>query len=1456
MKFQKHLKSVTIWNHHYLPYQKLKRKIRNYFSPPVSPVDNRVSLQQQQQQQQQQLQPGNDVSKDFLEILENEIKKVNQFILEERLPHVLNRFEDLKQKYKSIDFSSPFSVYLSVGLPTQQQLEEEGSGSGNSTPLDQSSSSLYFPSEQLQQHGSNEVDTITAFQIAFEDILKQLAEIDQFSQLNIQAIQKLLNTYSKKKVKSTIYEQKRRKAGQSELTGLQKLDINNTNNNELEQKENHQKQKLLESSEIDSIKQQVDKFFNDKVTELELYNRVQLKKLTLEIELEYQTICQTNVRLLNNSYYDLLSIKEKELSNKVVLFCKNVISNNTSFIKNIIEEIKGLMKELKIDDSQIMWTETIHSCIHKSCYLGNVDMVKLLFSSFKSLVNVDYCDEKNKQFIHIASENGKTKVVDFLLDNGANIECGDFLSRRPLHLSSKNGHYECTELLLKRNANVNVLDREGCTPLYLACRRYPQKEEQGNLVIDASSGNAGTEKSIVDLLLLNGTPLTRGPYGRHILHEASSKGNVSNIKSIVKVDPESINLTDLFGRTPIFESVKHGNLSSIITLLENKANIVQVFDDDKRTLLHEAAANGQLDSMELLFDHITRTLNVGKEELYKISNQQDDDGWAPLHDACYLNYIQCVKCLLEHRSNPNLLDKGEWSPIVHSLYRGNIQAAITIMEFFKKNPDLLHESSNLLSPPLRDSNKSIMNQSLPPKIIDLSDLNKSINSLNSSTGTTPKLPLSPGKSDSLSSSNTTVSDSSTSTTPTPTPTPTSNMAANKKILKSLLSTVCFRVLATNIKPGHRLGIVGNRKAIGSWNPSSAIFFKEETQSAESSVWVGRVQVPVNVQLEYKYVIFEGTRLDSWEALPENRKFTPQEEDEFVDDGVFGQLPNEDVDSQAKQSIFMERGWLVQDTQLRVRFGETSSTDPQRKIIQPVILYNGKEQAGKIIVSLRDRFSNIQKGTTTSTVNLPLTKDQSVLFQTNQLKTDSYHTIQFDIYRRGMSTVLIGRAIILVSELTSTHPYKKVVPIINSSLLSVGELYFFPLIISPFTHPKVSDVLSKTYWKSTLLIGHRGGGAENARSVGKYKRTHIKENTILSFVTAASLGAQYIEFDVQLSRDGVPVIYHDFEILGKDNIKIPINKINLQQFKKLQLKKNKTKNGHNDEDEEDDSSNNNHHEDGKYDLTNDDPLHHNSDKRLKFPSLKNLRGRSKSMQDIFNDFGAISSQSASSIITNLKSSAININASFNKNSNNSNNNNNNSNNNGKSEPINDSMTTLEETFKNVPIQTGFNIEIKYPNQEKEQEIQMNNLNRNTYVDIILKVVFEHAGDRSVMFSSFDPDICLLCSLKQPKYPVFFLNNAGFTQHSDPRANSISEAIRFSKSAHLLGIVTNSKILCEAPPVIGQVKSAGLMLCSWGSENNDPALVDLQESLGCDAVIVDHVAYVSKHYNKPTNNENEK
>ncbi len=50
--------------------------------------------------------------------------------------------------------------------------------------------------------------------------------------------------------------------------------------------------------------------------------------------------------------------------------------------------------------------------------------------------------------------------------------------------------------------------------------------------------------------------------------------------------------------------------------------------------------------------------------------------------------------------------------------------------------------------------------------------------------------------------------------------------------------------------------------------------------------------------------------------------------------------------------------------------------------------------------------------------------------------------------------------------------------------------------------------------SPLIIGHRGASAV------------APENTIAAFAAAIDAGADGIEFDVRLSRDGVPVVIHD------------------------------------------------------------------------------------------------------------------------------------------------------------------------------------------------------------------------------------------------------------------------------------------------------------------------------------------
>ncbi|OMO85466.1 Glycerophosphoryl diester phosphodiesterase [Corchorus capsularis] len=67
----------------------------------------------------------------------------------------------------------------------------------------------------------------------------------------------------------------------------------------------------------------------------------------------------------------------------------------------------------------------------------------------------------------------------------------------------------------------------------------------------------------------------------------------------------------------------------------------------------------------------------------------------------------------------------------------------------------------------------------------------------------------------------------------------------------------------------------------------------------------------------------------------------------------------------------------------------------------------------------------------------------------------------------------------------------------------------------------------------LVIGHRGHGMNILQSSDSRMKA-IKENSILSFNSAAKFPIDFIEFDVQVTKDDCPVIFHDDVILSEEN----------------------------------------------------------------------------------------------------------------------------------------------------------------------------------------------------------------------------------------------------------------------------------------------------------------------------------
>ncbi|KAJ4398122.1 Glycerophosphocholine phosphodiesterase [Neurospora sp. IMI 360204] len=407
---------------------------------------------------------------------------------------------------------------------------------------------------------------------------------------------------------------------------------------------------------------------------------------------------------------------------------------------------------------------------------------------------------------------------------------------------------------------------------------------------------------------------------------------------------------------------------------------------------------------------------------------------------------------------------------------------------------------------------------------------------------------------------------------------------------------------------------------------------------------------------------------------------------------------------------------------------------------------------------------------------------------------------------------VGRGVALLSSVRPTVGTKRMnlqgdisVPIMGSNFEVIGTVNFNFLVITPFSHPKMEVTSQQTYWKkldSTMVIGHRGLG----KNVVANKSLQLGENTIPSFIAAANLGAQYVEFDVQLTKDHVPVIYHDF-LVSETGFDAPVHTLTLEQF--LHINPDSYRSGH--------------------------PHHHGhhapAAQQAQHRQLKKFRSnspgpRQRSMSmDLLGD-GKDLMEERMKHTRDFKEKGYKGNSRGNF--------------------IQAPFATLEDLFRKLPESVGFNIEMKYPmlHESEEHEMDTYAVELNSFCDTVLQKVYDMAGQRHIIFSSFNPDICLCLSFKQPNIPILFLTDAGTCPVGDIRASSLQEAIRFASRWNLLGIVSNAEPLINSPRLVRVVKQSGLVCVSYGTQNNDPSLVQKQVKEGIDAVIVDSVLAIRK------------
>lgn len=435
--------------------------------------------------------------------------------------------------------------------------------------------------------------------------------------------------------------------------------------------------------------------------------------------------------------------------------------------------------------------------------------------------------------------------------------------------------------------------------------------------------------------------------------------------------------------------------------------------------------------------------------------------------------------------------------------------------------------------------------------------------------------------------------------------------------------------------------------------------------------------------------------------------------------------------------------------------------------------------------------------------------------------DIIPTFEVDVNDGEKNKKILGRGVAILKDLyTPVGPNKRSlfncvkVPILEMGTMEVlGSIKFEFLFAKSFEEVGKIPENADRYWKSLVhpkLIGHRGNGM-NSRNK---KSLQLGENTVESFIAAASLGAQYVEFDVQLTKDDIPVIYHDF-IVAESGFDIPMHSLTLEQFMHLNLD----------------------HKNAKAD----------KNKFVKDDSFIAKRSRSKSVTSGANakkvgDLETLPVESYEEFDEEdfnqgrMKFTKTWKQKEFKANT--------------RGATIASSFTTLEELFRKIPKTAGFNIELKYPMLDESQSDDIGQVapEINHFLDTILSMVYDKYDGRNVIFSSFHPDVCMIMTMKQPSFPVLFLTEAGVSPMADVRASSLQCAIRFAKNWNLFGIVSDALPLVYCPRLAGVVKASGLACFTYGTANNDPENAKLELAAGVDAVIVDSVLAVRKELTK--------
>ncbi len=298
---------------------------------------------------------------------------------------------------------------------------------------------------------------------------------------------------------------------------------------------------------------------------------------------------------------------------------------------------------------------------------NNIDEVKKIISN--EFVHLNEKNSRGETFLSCGVANNNIKIIEYLVDKGAEIDCQDSQGVTPIMIAAFKKNMEIIKYFEKKGADIEIKDEEGHNILYYAVKG-------GNLEIIKYFLNKGIS---YDKDSLFGITLWNKQYKiSDFLHSLGLKPSikifVGNIEDSdfneLKVDETlkkavsyglDINEKTEYGETLLGLSIRNNRLDILKYLLSKNVKFENISED--KDAFEYAVYYGKVDSLKLL---LPKNKSINKK--------YGENGETLMHQACNeSSNMQIIFSLLKNGANLNEKNNYGVTPLGYLFYNNKLE---------------------------------------------------------------------------------------------------------------------------------------------------------------------------------------------------------------------------------------------------------------------------------------------------------------------------------------------------------------------------------------------------------------------------------------------------------------------------------------------------------------------------------------------------------------------------------------------------------------------------------------------------------------------------------------------------------------------------------------------------------------------------------------------------------------